>query len=44
MGQPYATVTHPTKPMLCGVLTDTGHMWYTRTHVPICIEKTLGRP
>nr|DAV71056.1 MAG TPA: hypothetical protein [Caudoviricetes sp.] len=40
-GQHYATVTHPTKPMLCGVLTDVGCMWYTRAHVPIY---TKGAP
>nr|DAK64339.1 MAG TPA: hypothetical protein [Caudoviricetes sp.] len=26
------------KTMLWEALTDTGHMWYTRAHVPICAE------
>nr|DAQ71922.1 MAG TPA: hypothetical protein [Caudoviricetes sp.] len=41
MDQPHATVTCPTKLMLCRVLTSTGRMWYMRTHVPIY---TKGAP
>nr|DAV47391.1 MAG TPA: hypothetical protein [Caudoviricetes sp.] len=34
----------PHKTVVWGILTDTGCVCYTRTHVPICTEKTLRRP